>query len=160
MSKSNTTSQRNLLKIQTKYGLSEDDVFIAILLSSGMPSGSVFRFAFKSNVSNPDMACKVYLDNHAKINDLVRDLKSISKENQKVTSSGFDLRDKQGMIDALQCEYEAAEDPKQRADILTRIADLQKMKQDEDKNKEQLVHFYLPLRCNVCPWKQAKAPEF
>jgi hypothetical protein len=43
---------------------------------------------------------------------------------------------------------------KEKSDILTRIADLQRMKQDENKIDEDRVHFYLPLPlCDTCPNK-------
>lgn len=57
------------------------------------------------------------------------------------------------MIEALSRQVRDTDDPKQKADILMKIADLQRMKQDENTEKEKLVHYYLPLRCEVCPWK-------
>ena len=41
----------------------------------------------------------------------------------------------------MQTEYETATDPKQRTDILNKIADLQQLKKDEDKEREKLVHY-------------------
>jgi hypothetical protein len=37
-----------------------------------------------------------------------------------------------------------------RAKILATIADLQRMKQDENKDETELTHFYLPLTCKRC----------
>ena len=45
-------------------------------------------------------------------------------------------------------------DGKEKADILTRIADLQQMKKEEQKKEDERVHFYLPLQvCENCPNK-------
>lgn len=42
------------------------------------------------------------------------------------------------------------DDPKNRALVLARYADLQKMKQDEVKTEDTTVHYYLPLTCFKC----------
>lgn len=45
-------------------------------------------------------------------------------------------------------------DGKEKADILTRIADLQQMKKEEMKKEDERIHFYLPLSvCKDCPNK-------
>ena len=44
---------------------------------------------------------------------------------------------------------------KEKSDILTRIADLQRMKQDENKVDEKRVHFYMPLPvCDDCQFQE------
>lgn len=45
---------------------------------------------------------------------------------------------------------------KERVDALMKIADLQRMKQDENKQDEKRVHFYLPLSCDRCKLRQNK----
>lgn len=41
---------------------------------------------------------------------------------------------------------------KERADVLMRIADLQQMKKEDNKEEEERVHFYVPLPyCKDCP---------
>ena len=48
---------------------------------------------------------------------------------------------------------------KEKADILTRIADLQKMKQEE-KREDDRVHYYLPLEvCDDCPFQENLVKE-
>lgn len=39
---------------------------------------------------------------------------------------------------------------KDKADVLMKIADLQRMKQDEVVNEDNTVHFYVPISCHNC----------
>ena len=39
---------------------------------------------------------------------------------------------------------------KDRADLLMKIADLQRMKQEENIAEDNTVHFYVPVTCHMC----------
>ena len=71
----------------------------------------------------------------------------------KTKLDGVDLRTKDGVLTALETELENVTDPKQRTEIIGKIADLQRMKNEEDKQSRELIHYYLPLRCEECPYK-------
>lgn len=64
-----------------------------------------------------------------------------------------DLTDRDNLLAELQLQYRTATDPKSKADILNKIADICKMKQAETPTEdENRVHYYLPLRCDICPY--------
>ena len=58
-------------------------------------------------------------------------------------------RTKEEVLNALIAElpYVSGKD---RADLLMKIADLQRMKQDEVVNEDNTVHFYVPISCHNC----------
>lgn len=57
-----------------------------------------------------------------------------------------DFRSKDSIIDQLG-KAATSLSGKDRADVLMKIADLQQMKKDENKDEEERVHFYLPANC-------------
>ena len=62
----------------------------------------------------------------------------------------MDYTDKGTILRELAKEANAATNAKERAAILMQIAELQRMKQDENREEEERVHFYLPLTCDKC----------
>lgn len=60
-------------------------------------------------------------------------------------------RDKDAILYELNLLATTATDPKQKAEILMKIADLQQMKKEDLKSAEDPVQYYLPLECNHCP---------
>lgn len=64
-------------------------------------------------------------------------------------------RDKDEIITALAREADSLRG-KDRVDVLNKIADLQRMKQEENKTEEERVHYFLPLTCYVCPLMKAE----
>ncbi|MEA5082070.1 MAG: hypothetical protein VB024_10680 [Dysgonamonadaceae bacterium] len=77
----------------------------------------------------------------------------IFSETQKSETVGR-FRDKDTVLSALEAEIPFVKG-KERAEILLKIADLQQMKQESNKEpEEERVHFYLPLHiCKDCPNK-------
>lgn len=57
-----------------------------------------------------------------------------------------DFRSKEYIIDQLAATLTQLRG-KDRADVLMKIADLQRMKNEEIKEEEKLTHFYLPIAC-------------
>ena len=46
----------------------------------------------------------------------------------------------------------ATRDPKQKTEILMKLADLQQMKKDKTQDEEDnTIHFYIPINCYQCP---------
>ena len=73
----------------------------------------------------------------------------------KENPHGKDLTDKGNVIQELQILYSAETNAKVKADILMKIADLERMKQETPKEQEELVHFYLPRpECEGCPFSK------
>lgn len=64
-----------------------------------------------------------------------------------------DLTDRDNLLRELQRQYQAATEVKTRMDILVRIADITRMKQqNENKADERRIHYYLPVKCGECPY--------
>jgi hypothetical protein len=77
---------------------------------------------------------------------------NIARQKDGSTSDDNDLTDKANVIRELQVLYKAEQNPKQKSEILMKIADLERMKNESTKEQEKLVHFYIPLReCKHCP---------
>lgn len=59
-------------------------------------------------------------------------------------------RRKSDIVRELNILANSCNDPKQRTEILLKLADLQKMKDDVTKDDVELVHFYVPIQCYNC----------
>lgn len=60
-------------------------------------------------------------------------------------------RDKDDVVRELNLLADQTKDPKQKTEILMRLADLQQMKKDPVEDEEDTtVHYYLPLSCHQC----------
>jgi hypothetical protein len=71
----------------------------------------------------------------------------------KSNPSGKDLTNKGNVIEELQVLYNAETNAKAKSDILMKIADLERMKQETPKEEEERVHYYLPRKeCENCPY--------
>ena len=70
------------------------------------------------------------------------------KDSARENSRGS-YRTKEEVLDALIAElpYVTGKD---RADLLMKIADLQRMKQEENIAEDNTVHFYVPVTCHMC----------
>ena len=67
-------------------------------------------------------------------------------------------RDKDSVIRELNVLATSATDPKVKAELLMKLADLQQMKKTEETTEENKVRYYMPLKCNNCVlYKDAKA---
>lgn len=82
-------------------------------------------------------------DNEDKVRAIEENLLSGDEYSKK-------YRDKDEIITALAKEADSLRG-KDRVDVLNRIADLQRMKQEENKTEEERVHYFLPLTCCNCP---------
>ena len=153
-----TEAKKRLIELMRKYNLTKQEVLLARLIASKISYGDAFECIFKSSANDKELACKRYLTGRPQIEVLIEALetgvseKSI-EDKMKPKLDGVDLRTKDGVLSALEAELGNVVDPKQRTDIIGKIADLQRMKNEEDKQTRELVHYYLTLRCEECPYK-------
>lgn len=69
-----------------------------------------------------------------------------------------DNRSKDDVIRDLNILATQESEPRRKSEILMKIADLQQMKKQEESDKESLVKYYMPLKCNQCAlYKNAKS---
>ena len=73
-----------------------------------------------------------------------------NKTQQQREDGRIDYTQRRNLIQALSDAANNERDTLRRSKILATIADLQRMKQDENKEEKDLVHFFLPLRCSDC----------
>ena len=90
-------------------------------------------------------AVKAYLNQRRGEVLFVGGKSATEKESLKV-----DFSQRGNLIRALSDAANNEGDNVRRAAILKQIADLQRMKQDENKDEADLIHFYLPLKCHYC----------
>lgn len=85
--------------------------------------------------------------------EFIKDLTTV-KQSRNTPDNGddeyIDFSEKGNVIEALSMAANLEKDNVRRAKILSQIADLQRMKQDENKDETELVHFYLPITCKRC----------
>lgn len=70
-------------------------------------------------------------------------------------------RAKEDIVKELNILANSCKDAKQRTEILLKLADLQRMKDEPNKEVEpELVHFYVPIQCHNCNlYMKAKAKQ-
>lgn len=144
-----------LSKVCEKYNLTVKDVFLAELVALGYPRAVAFREIMNYSFTDCSAACDMYMAKRPDISKYIAVLKNGTKkstsDNSMFAEGAYNLRTKDGVLAAMEEEANRTQDPKQRADIILKIADLQKMKNEDDKEQKKLVHYYLPLRCERCP---------
>lgn len=154
MAKKKDDDKRGLMtRMMSKYQVPEREFMLAVLVAWGVPAGDAFGALMDCKPEWREQMWQRYKNDKSNLGtlELIRELREGSADSSD--SFAYDLKSKDGMIEALSRQVRDTDDPKQKADILMKIADLQRMKQDENTEKEKLVHYYLPLRCEVCPWK-------
>ena len=88
--------------------------------------------------------------------EFIKDLTAVKKSRTSTNNENseddeyIDFSERNNVIEALSRSANLEKDNVRRAKILSQIADLQRMKQDENKDEQELVHFYLPLTCKRC----------
>jgi len=148
--------KRRMTELMQRYNLTKQEVLLAHLIASRISLGDAFECVFRSTAHDKDSACKRYISGKPAIEMLANALSNgdadriASPANQL---ANVDLRTKEGVLTALEEELKNASETKQRTEIISKIADLQRMKNEEDRNSQDLIFYYLPLRCEECPYK-------
>ena len=151
--------RRKIENLMTKYGITIQELCLSVLVKNGIPSGDAFAVVYPELGKIPSQREQLYAKLIAARPSIIAYMNSIQ---DAIDISGtpqqtqFDLSTKEGLLAALEAEVIDGKDAKQRADILMKIADLRRMKQEEDTDRNKLIHYYLPLRCEVCPYKKSE----
>jgi hypothetical protein len=85
--------------------------------------------------------------------EFLKDLTAVKHSHESQTDDTevyIDFSEKNNVISALSRSANLEKDNVRRAKILSQIADLQRMKQEENRTDAKLVHFFLPLNCKRC----------
>lgn len=65
--------------------------------------------------------------------------------------------DKNGLILELENLYQNSSENRIKSDILIKIADLKGYKKDQSTTDKEVIRYYLPINCNICPLKLDKS---
>ena len=72
-----------------------------------------------------------------------------STKSKQIDTTG-NVNSKQAVLQELNNLYVAESDPKRKSDILMRISDLMRLKEEPTEADAELVHFFIPLTCSYC----------
>lgn len=155
------------------YSLTNEEVIFAQLIATGRTQTEAYCIAYPNKLltgQSPTTEAHVLITTAPGISSLAKALKRTTtntdnathpqnnnKGNGKRKKANIDTKEAQ--LRELNDIYRQATDAKQRADILKQVADLQQLKKDENKAEEQRTHYYLPIKCALCPYKPTKKDE-
>ena len=143
--------------------LTEQEAYMAMLIAAGASMGEAYCVAVSNLVSKESADANAYkvMKKKPGIKQLVDTLTSVNmrgvaideklpKGRKKKGSDDVNLRDKDCIIDILQEQVKKSTDPKTIRHMVMAASDLQRMKQEENKDEKELVHYYVPPSCHSC----------
>ena len=142
-----------LKKEAKRIGCKENHIILADLLLSGYTEAEAYDIAFSEDIAKSAQMI---------IADRERELKSDGYKRayedrraaRKYNADDSDLRDKEKVARDLNSLINQTSDPKLKAELLMKLADLQQMKKDLTGPEEDPVQFFLPISCEKCPLLQ------
>ncbi|GAE83321.1 hypothetical protein JCM10512_1586 [Bacteroides reticulotermitis JCM 10512] len=143
-----------------EFKVTAQDVYFATLVANDIPQNEAYLAIYKNLTTNVTGACNMMLRKNPQITTLIQSLKYKQGLNPENTddmddSSLNNYKDKDYILRKL-ATLEENSYGKDKKDILIAIADLQKMKNDDNKAEEERIHFYLPITCDRCPHRGVK----
>ena len=151
-------------QLMRSYELELEDVLFAQLVADGYsqqeaaqaiyhPMGMSLT-PFSRKLMERKSGIKLLIDNikddmeraNKRVDEIIASTNPKSKKKKAVF-------DKDRIIEELHIQYSRAKEGKEKADIMTKIADIMQVKKEEAKEEEKRLVYYLPLRCEICPWK-------
>lgn len=171
---------KRVTELQRIYSIPPEDVYFSMLVGLGATMQEAFaaiyrptaasplyisQLARQKRASTPGISQLIEAVESGRLNAAVdsRSLKTaaiVEQRRSKAAPTNAEIyRTKDGIIDGLIKSLETA-NTRERADILMKIADLQRMKQEENKEDPETVHYYLPLSCQRCElWRRERNQE-
>ena len=141
-----------LRKEASKIGCTPNHIIMADLMLSGYTEVEAYEIAYSEEAA---------FNAQKKIANRERELASdgykraydARKTARKFVSEEVDDRDKGDIVKELNRLASLQTDPRVKAELLMKIADIQNMKKDMTDNDDPVL-FYLPLDCDKCPFIQ------
>lgn len=142
-----------LKKEAARIGCNPNHIILADLIICGYTESEAYDIAFSEDIAKSAKSI---------IADRERELKSDGYKRAyeerrmaiKSNADPDDLRNKESVARELNKLITQTTDPKLRAELLMKLADLQQMKKDLTSLDEDPVQFFLPLACEKCPLLQ------
>lgn len=151
------TKKNLVVSLMKQFDVESQDVYFAMLIAQGLSNAEAYTAIFQPLKPNIAALANKHLRENPQINSLITYLKAESKPEIEIDpEEAGDVeryKSKDYIILQLSQSLKFATG-KDRADILMKIADLQRMKNEETKQEEEKVHYYLPLPvCQNCQYK-------
>lgn len=143
-------------------GLNKSDAYAIIFKPRSAALAAIARAASDLISNNPGITTlidKFKFDTFANLNQVEQINQTNEKtENEKQNKTIKQFRTKSQVIEGLEGVLPNL-NGKERAAVLMQLADLQRLKFDEDNERISLIHYYLPLRCEICPFFSSSSDE-
>lgn len=143
-----------LKKEAARLGCEANHIIMADLILSGYTEVEAYDIAYSENSAFSAKQRIASRERELASEGYKRAYES-KKEARKVVSENSDLRDKETVARELNKLITITTDPKLKAELLMKLADLQQMKKDATAIDEDPVQFFLPISCEKCPLLQA-----
>lgn len=154
-------------QLMRSYELELEDVLFAQLVADGYsqqeaaqaiyhPMGMSLT-TFSRKLMEKKAGIKLLIDNIK--DDMERASKRVDEmlatldTKKKGKGKNKPIYDKDWFIGEMYIQAMRAKEGTERATILAKMADLKQIKKAEEKEEEKRLTYYLPLRCEICPWK-------
>lgn len=163
------------IKTAKTYNINERDVIFCALVAAGQDRGEAFYCIYEhgmkrnaiSTIEQARTKANDFLRDHPGCNVLISRMKNKKKlntteaqreanslgeeEKRRREEMGKKLTDKSWIIESIGVESLSLSG-KDKVDALMKVADLQRMKQEENKEKEEQRRYYLPYisKCRNC----------
>lgn len=149
------------------YGMEPADVLFAFLIANGFSPAECCNVIYRPLSNNLKGAADRVLRDKPSISRMANELIAAAEPalTKKERKKKLAQVDKETITAELYQQVNFAKPGKEKSDILIQIANLYQLKRTEEKEKDKRVTYYLPLRCEVCPYKAnqkkqpPKAPE-
>lgn len=142
-------SQR-LKKEAARLGCEVNHIIMADLVLSGYTENEAYDIAYSERVGMSAQQ-KISEREREYASDGYKRAYEEKRNTRKYKTEQQDLRDKETVARELNTLITSTTDPKLKAELLMKLADLQQMKKDATAIDEEPVRFYLPLSCERCP---------
>lgn len=165
------TYSKRVTELQRIYSLTPEDVFFCMLVASGATrqeayaaiyrpttngSGTISSKATSLQKNKPGISQLIEAIQYQRGNDAPTKTTSPKKDTAKITESNKvdkktleTFRTKEGILENL-IQTLPSLTGKDKAAVLMQIADLQRMKQEENKEEAEQVVYYHPVSCYRC----------
>lgn len=157
------------------YSLTNEEVAFAQLVAAGRTMLEAYCIAYHDTLvtspDSPQRAAHHLTQTRPNIATLTRALQAFTTDSQAAKDKGkkahtqaakdkgkaskVNITTKEGQLEELRSIYNELASPKDRQDALKQIADLQQLKHEQSNEEERRIHYYLPMKCALCPYKPA-----
>ena len=138
-----------LKKEAKRIGCEPNHIILADLLLGGYTESEAYDIAYSEDIAKS--AKQIIIDRERVLqSDGYKRAYEDRRESRKYTTESTDLRDREKVARDLNMLINQTTDPKLKAELLMKLADLQQMKKDASAVDDDPVQFFLPVSCEKC----------